>query len=521
MLDFRKALLALSVAGLGLVGTANAQVQPPTCNAGGGLTNFVAAEGTTEQLPVLMIGCNTNGVVTGVVSFQITTNAPLANQLKAGSTSSYDVVVSDNAGDTASAVTETGPNTLVVTFNSLAATSPTISIGNIRVNASTAPVNSTISATVAASGAIISTQPSTYGGFVTKSISTVVVDAGGNVLNPSSCGVTKSTLITLDNITVTEGFQDSLKTLAEVNGTPVGPVAALQGTTLAVTLTNLDPGVNYYVPATITANAGTLVVTAVTGPGSTTAATPVAEPTVPASGVTFILLTSASPTVYYQVTTSGGAANTDNFTIFVQALVPSVSAVTSFATSPVGASVVLVGATAPAYPGYSGGITYTSTVLAGNTTNGILTPCSTTLLFPYVTNASGFDTGIAIANASTLPAGVAGISAATGACTLTFYGTGAATASPVSVTYGTVATGTVGTPIAMGGSSTAAAGLTGYAVAVCNFVGAHGYAFITDSLGSGSGVAANYLAVILSSGADGYSPAPGATPAAPVITPTN
>jgi len=234
-------------------------------------------------------------------------------------------------------------------------------------------------------------------------------------------------------------------------------------------------------------------------------------------------VTSTAPTVYYVVTTSGGINNSPTIAFTLNASVPSVSAVTTFNTTPVGVSIVLAGAAAPAYYGYSGTITYTGSASSSNATNGVITPCATTLLFPYVTNASGFDTGIAIANASSLPSssGISTITATSGTCTLTFYGTGSATAAPVTVSYGTVTAGTVGTPIAMGGSSTAAAGLTGYAVAVCNFVGAHGYAFISDSLGGSSGVAANYLAVVLASGADGYAPQGVTSNNLPAVTPTN
>jgi hypothetical protein len=336
------------------------------------------------------------------------------------------------------------------------------------------------------------------------------------VVNQTTCGLLKTTVFPVSNIVVTEGFPDSLKSAVEASGI-VGGTAALQGTTLNVTFTNLDTGVSYYVPASFTATTGTAVLLAVSGPGSTTAAATVAN----AAGATgFILVTAAAPTVYYQVSGGGGTGNTDVFIIGVTASVPSVSAVPTFSTSPVGASIVLSGAAAPAYPGYAGTITYASTLASATQTNGLITPCATTLLFPYVTNAAGFDTGLAIANASSVPA-ASGIPATalaptTGTCSLTFYGPGAATASPVTVPYGTVTTGTVGTPIAMGGSSTAAAGLTGYAVAVCNFVGAHGYAFISDALGTGSGVAASYVATILQSGNDLYAPAPAGT-----ITPTN
>jgi hypothetical protein len=54
-------------------------------------------------------------------------------------------------------------------------------------------------------------------------------------------------------------------------------------------------------------------------------------------------------------------------------------------------------------------------------------PCLTTLLFPFVTNSSGFDTGIAISSTSTDPFGTTPQS---GTCTLNWYGTAFTGATP-------------------------------------------------------------------------------------------
>ena len=52
--------------------------------------------------------------------------------------------------------------------------------------------------------------------------------------------------------------------------------------------------------------------------------------------------------------------------------------------------------------------------------------CQTVLLFPYVSNESGFDTGIAIANTGVDPLGTFGAQGGSpGTCTLNFYGVGA------------------------------------------------------------------------------------------------
>jgi len=46
-----------------------------------------------------------------------------------------------------------------------------------------------------------------------------------------------------------------------------------------------------------------------------------------------------------------------------------------------------------------------------------------------------------------------------------------------------------------------APGFEGYVIATCNFQGAHGYAFVSDGLGTGTGIASNYLAVVLTDAA--------------------
>jgi len=128
----------------------------------------------------------------------------------------------------------------------------------------------------------------------------------------------------------------------------------------------------------------------------------------------------------------------------------------------------------------------------------VINICQTLLLFPFVTNVSGFDTGIAIANPSTDPVGTA---AQNGKCTLNWYdGTGKTPA----VDTGNIATGTVYTTLA----STSAAGFTGYMMALCNFQYAHGFAFISD-IGARN-LAMGYLALVVNNGGvvrDGAPPA--------------
>jgi hypothetical protein len=114
--------------------------------------------------------------------------------------------------------------------------------------------------------------------------------------------------------------------------------------------------------------------------------------------------------------------------------------------------------------------------------------CQTLLLFPFVTNISGFDTGFSIANTSSDPVGTG---AQNGTCNLTFYdGTGKTPAFPVP----NVATGTVYVNLL----STVAPGFSGYMFALCNFQYAHGFAFISD-IGARN-LAMGYLALVVNNG---------------------
>jgi hypothetical protein len=117
--------------------------------------------------------------------------------------------------------------------------------------------------------------------------------------------------------------------------------------------------------------------------------------------------------------------------------------------------------------------------------------CQTTLLYPFVTGAAGFDTGIAIANTSLDPFGTV---TQTGSCTLYAYGVTVATAgntnaAPVVPGCDSISNPLAGTncfpivPAGQVGTVLASSTLTnfqGYVIAVCNFQYAHGYAAVTD-----------------------------------------
>jgi hypothetical protein len=127
--------------------------------------------------------------------------------------------------------------------------------------------------------------------------------------------------------------------------------------------------------------------------------------------------------------------------------------------------------------------------------------CSTSLLWPYITNQAGFDTGMVISNTSKDPWGD---SEQSGACRIYYYGFttgGGAAPAPVDtpvVPAGQHAIWTLssgGTVQTAGGTIAAVPGFQGYAIAICQFQYAHGYGFISD-IGA-THLAQGYLALIL------------------------
>jgi hypothetical protein len=148
--------------------------------------------------------------------------------------------------------------------------------------------------------------------------------------------------------------------------------------------------------------------------------------------------------------------------------------------------------------------------------------CSCNLLFPFVTNQSGFNTGIAIANTSLDPFGT---STQAGKVTLFFYG-GVSPANPAPAPITTTGAGTLAGIVPAGcelvftllngggvmpgncaalvnaNSTTtldlpahAMAGFQGYIIATSNFQWCHGFAFISDT--AATNLAEGYLAIQL------------------------
>lgn len=134
-----------------------------------------------------------------------------------------------------------------------------------------------------------------------------------------------------------------------------------------------------------------------------------------------------------------------------------------------------------------------------------LRDCSTTLLFPFVTNQLNFDTGIVISNTSDDPLST---SPHEGTCEIHYYGSMTGGEPTTSQTSDMIEAGGQLIFSLSGGSEAmnieGRAGFQGYLMAQCTFQFAHGLAFITNNFGVGApSLAHGYLALVVPLSDDG------------------
>ncbi len=292
---------------------------------------------------------------------------------------------------------------------------------------------------------------------------------------------------------------------------------ASSGTRVQVVFNNIPSGLSLYVPLLVNADVtpanGTLSLTS-------TAAGPLGAPTATTatSGgpygsftalngvgqISQLTVTAGSATAVYEVTAQNPLSiEAYSIPVFPVAAAGTIAPTTTPMTVTVSFAPVVTSTVAP----LANIPSFISLSTAQNVS--IEVPCSTTLLFPYVTQGSGFDFGIAIENTSTDNLGKAGISSATnqsGTCSLNFYGTGGSVTPSAAGTIFPGPTGSTGNVFGPGtGSATLLSildpGFTGYIIALCNFQYAHGYGYVFTNYGTANGTVTSYLAIVLGTGA--------------------
>jgi len=550
MSDFRTRLLGLAVLGVAMAGASYGQTIACTGVRLNGITAVLRAEGQTELVQdVLGTGCTSTLTTAGNVDLTLSATPETLNAvLEITDTTGDETSLSANYLGVVSGTTITFANvTFPATF--------TFIVQNVRVNASTAPLNSYVTesaiveykSTGSVTGSAIANLYTPLNvGYTQTSLSVALAPAGGPPAitnyftclgNPTFGGLPSASF----TVNVTEITPGAFKVISapiasglassqagENGSSPTAGITAQTAggstvtvlpnantaTQLTVTLGNIPTvaGTVVYLPFSITettpgttptaTNVTTLQLAGFTGPSSTPAS-------IAGAGVVGFIPTSAGTVTAEYVVTAAWITSSLVFPIPVEVTFGPNT------TTQQGAMTVAV-AYAPAAAPLTGPPTAIPTfALSSNVFNAsIISFCQTTLLFPYVTNSTGYETGLAIANTSTdnlnpatktAPNGTSFGPAVSGSCTLNFYGNAA---QPAAVTV--PSTGMIGAYSATTTPPQAPIwddtltdlitikDFTGYAIANCNFLDAHGFAFIVDSTGSGSASGPEgYLAVVI------------------------
>jgi len=416
-----------------------------------------------------------------------------------------------NATITSATITS-GASTLAATGTQQVATSAPSLTTTVQQTAVSACVSTTLTGaagTAKANVALLKFTESTPTAFKTRVVSTA--NLAGDAVGTGAAQTSVTGSYTVGANTVVNNSESGLVL-------PVGTITAGladSGTRFKAVFKSLDTKAAYWVSVNPVGDFATQVTAPTVGAGDATATqwailtntqgsagenaayAPWAGATATANtGVTVAPVTlsaSGNGEVVWEVTNSNPAANeTFNFALYAV-----YSSSNAPATNPTTAATVQLGY-APTNGSTAPGVTTTwiprfAAPAAGVTFFTVL-PCQTTLLFPFVTNQSGFETGIAIGNTSMDPFGT---TPAGGACAINFYGDNAPT-SAVTMVNGadgatTVAAGKVSAHTVSG---LGLVNFQGYGIAVCNFLYAHGFAFIQGGVGP-SQMAMGYLPLVL------------------------
>jgi hypothetical protein len=519
MADFRSKLLGLAAVATAFAGVSYGQTV--ACPAGGIVPTgnpTLRAESTTELVADVtstctLTGAATTGTVILTLSLPVTSKAVTYPAALATNGNSDAVLVVTPTGLPAVTYFGVVSGTQVSFSNVAFPANFTMTSSNIRVNASTggAPqVTETILVSFATGGTtsnIVSAAQNV--GFILSTLGATSLLGSppainsyttcvGNPISTLAAGALSPTNTSF-TVVIRELVAGAFRTQAQEGGTytvqPAGVTAvgtATTGTQVQMVLGNVPASATVYVPIAVTVNATTLTINN---------ATPVTSPNAVAVGfgagnaAAFTPVSNVVTVVY--TTTAAASSQASNFNIPVVVGFAANSAAAQTAMTVLTSYAPAAAATAPAtaVPNF---LPTTATPVNGS----IISLCQTSLLFPFVTNQQGFDTGIVLANTSTdnlstIPGTTSVAKPQAGTCTLSFYGAGAPTPSTgINDPQGNSPTAGVHAFLL----SQVAPGFQGYAIASCPFLYAHGFAFLASGLGSPGGVVQGYLAEVLSPG---------------------
>jgi hypothetical protein len=547
MVDVRKSLVVLALFAL-IAGGAFAQVQV-TCTLGAANNLPIRDNGLTEVVGTVQMNCtNTTGAAVNV-NFGTIMNTTVTNTITSSTTLQLSGPQITGTAPDGSAIApvsgflqhrpETGDvantrNRIVFDTLSIPPTVPngtpvSLVISGIRVvapPASTSFTPSTVVETITTSpvGAVNIPNPqSAVVGTVTAGLVVDLTSCSGGTFSQANFAqcVSEPRTNTANwnlNIRFSEGFASAFK-----NSVDEGAGAAT-GTQLMAKFLNVPAGAQIWVttaPVITSAGGGSVTPNASLNTGTGTGVS--SSATLPSGVTPTCTIGGVSTTATWrQVTISSGtgfatwtvtAENPTNldsmsfgvliaFTASTGTGLPGLTTTTGPAqiqgefgpTSTVDSAVTASTASIPRFRDVP--------VFTGNIFG--IAPCVTNLLFPYVTTATGWDTGIALSNTSLDQVGTTSqpfaTSTQTGTCTAYYFTKPGSTAPAPQTTDHALAPGEVlafslfagGVP---GATSTVPVGFTGYMIVRCNFQFAHGFAFISD-LGSQK-LSQGYLALVI------------------------
>jgi hypothetical protein len=500
MSNFRTKLLGIAAVATAFAGVSYGQLSNCIPSAVGNSNPTLRAEGETELVGDISVSCTNASATTATL--YITTSAPITSKaVTIGGIPSNEITAQvTSAGGAVVQGTVTGTYTAQFTIAIPVATPFVFQVSNVRVNAtaSAAPQvteSMLISVTVGA-GSQNTSIPAQNVGYILQSLATTAFGTGGAAtVNYTACvGNPAPSVAASFTLNVKELVSGAFKTLAHEGGSyvaaPVG--VANTSTEILISLANVPASATIYMQPTIS----------ILQVGTTTLSIPNAVPVAagPYAGLVGFTPVNGAVSVTYGVTADASVGVTTFPVPVVMAFAANSAvaqtAVTGLVTyAPTGT----VTGPAAAVPTFA---VSTATPVAGGSA---IMSCATTLLFPYVTNDSGYETGIAVTNTTTDNLSVTGKTVSTpvnGTCTLNFYGNGA---QPMPVTTLTIGAYTAAAPTVVPvwantlTSMIGQSGFQGYAIAQCNFLEAHGFAFITDAQGTFSGTM-GYLGVVIPNG---------------------
>jgi len=449
----------------------------------GGLRK-VRAEGRAEIVSAVDLVARTTGTVKAGTSITITYDAEVVNIIDDDNVTCVVTVGTCTVGTDVTVATVGNELTLsFVNDVAFAIDTDSITVSGVRINvadlaAGTTRVGATISVTGDPSGNRVTfTDPDLYVAQVNASIDVDFTEAEKGILTcdpPGAFGLPDWTF----KIKVTELFAAALTTEGQEVADSADATEVENGTKLRVQIKGVPLGLEVRYDGT-TGATGVLALTEDADDDNP------AESDAANSTLTFNFDVTASNTgLAEEITLNFSVADTNNDAL---ALGPA-TLTASVALTPIDNT------TADDPPLYT--IISFKTNLKGPENVVGVADCVTNLLFPWVVNVVGYDSGIAIVNTTKDPFGAAvgGAVAQSGTCTLTGYPTDGGAA--VTYTSPSVPAGGATTLVASG--VTAFQGFAGYVIAVCNFQNGHGFAYITDNFGVGApSTAQGYVALVI------------------------